>query len=112
MNKKLIPYLCLIIGSLLLLCAGWCWYTPIAMWAAPVFLIRFFRSQDRWVSTLAAVPLMVLALFVNSTVGWDFVLWQALLLGLVRAVPFLVVLYADRYFCRRVPPLLAQGNRI
>ncbi|MBN1312292.1 MAG: hypothetical protein JXB30_12815 [Anaerolineae bacterium] len=108
MNKQVRTYLWLILGSLLLLGTGWRWNVPFAMWLAPVFLIRFFRSQERWCGTLAAIPLTSLAMFANITGGWDFTVVEELGVGLARAVPFLVALYADRFFAHRGRPLLAS----
>jgi len=108
MSKQIRTYLWLVLGSVLLLGAGWRWNVPFAMWLAPIFLIRFFRSQERWYGTLAAIPLMSLALFANITGGWDFTIVEELGVGLARAVPFLVALYADRFFARRTQPILAS----
>lgn len=108
MSRQSRIYLWLVLGSLLLLGTGWRWNVAAATWLAPIFLIRFFRSQERWHGTLAAIPLMSLALFANITGSWDFTLAAELGLGLARAVPFLLALYADRFFARRTGPITAS----
>ena len=45
MNKQIKSYLWLALGSALLIVVGWRWNAPIAAWLAPVFFIRFFRTQ-------------------------------------------------------------------
>ncbi|MBN2005832.1 MAG: carbon-nitrogen hydrolase family protein [Anaerolineae bacterium] len=107
MNAKTHSYLWLLIGSALLLFMGWHWNVPVALWLAPVFLMRFFRTQERWPATLLAVPPMALALFANIHGGWDFSIPAELGLGLARALPFLLALTADRALHRRLPPILA-----
>ncbi|NOZ51349.1 MAG: hypothetical protein GXP37_15095 [Chloroflexi bacterium] len=106
-TKKASPYIWLVIGSSLLLLMGWKWNVPIAVWLAPVFLIRFFRSQERWLPTLIALPVMTLPLFANIHGGWDFPLAAEIGIGVIRALPFLVALYVDRFLARRLRPGLA-----
>jgi len=107
MIKKASPYIWLVMGSSLLLFMGWTWNVPIAVWLAPVFLIRFFRSQERWLPTLIALPVMTLPLFVSLHGGWDFPVIAEIGIGVVRALPFLAALYVDRFLARRLRPGLA-----
>lgn len=107
MNKQTQSYLWLILGSVLLVFTGWRWNAPFAVWLAPVLLLRFFRTQERWYTTLLAVPLMTLALFANITGSWDFTLVAEVGIGLLRAAPFLFALYLDRALVRRLRPGLA-----
>ncbi len=107
MHSKPSSYLWLLIGSALLFFIGWRWNVPLALWLAPVFLMRFFRTQERWPATLLAIPLMTLALFANVHGSWDFSIAAELTLGLARALPFLLALTADRALQRRLPPALA-----
>jgi apolipoprotein N-acyltransferase len=53
-------YAWLILGCVLLLSAGGKWNVPIATWLAPVFLLRFFRTRDRWIEALVALPVVFL----------------------------------------------------
>lgn len=108
MNKQKQSYLWLVLGSASLAFLGWRWNVPIAAWLAPVFLIRFFRSHERWPATLIAIPAMTLGLFVNLTGSWDFTPVQEIAVSLARAIPLLVALYADRYAVRRFKPLAAS----
>ncbi len=97
-------FLWLILGSFLLAFTGWRWNVPLAVWLAPVFLMRFVRTQERWRATMWAVPLMTLALFVNITGSWDFSLAAEIGIGLIRAAPFLLALALDRALARKLPP--------
>jgi apolipoprotein N-acyltransferase len=92
----------LAVGSALLIFMGWQWNGPFAMWLAPVFLMRFFRTQERWSATLIAIPAMGLGLFVNLTGSWDFGPIAKIGITLVRMLPMLAALYADRAATRRL----------
>jgi apolipoprotein N-acyltransferase len=107
MKKQTVSYLWLILGSFLLVFMGWRWNVPFAVWLAPVFLMRFFREQERWTATLPAIPLMTLALFANITGSWDFSFGAEIGIGLIRATPFLLALTLDRALARRLRPGLA-----
>ena len=102
MNKQIKSYLWLALGSALLIVVGWRWNAPIAAWLAPVFFIRFFRTQKSWRSTLVALPVMGLGLFLNLTGSWDFSFLAEVGISLIRAIPFLLPLYLDRYLTRRL----------
>ena len=57
MNKQLKSVVWLVTGSALLVLMGWRWNAAAAIWIAPVFLIRFFRGQDKLPATLIAIPM-------------------------------------------------------
>lgn len=57
---------------------------PFAAWAAPVFLIRFFRDTRRWLVTLAAIPALALASFIQLLGGWDLDAWMVVLVSFLR----------------------------
>ncbi len=107
MSRRIESGLWLILGASLLVFMGWRWNVPAAMWLLPIFLIHFFRLQERWVTTLWAVPLMTLALFINITGTWDFPWVAEVGIALLRAVPMLVALYLDRALSRRLPSSLS-----
>ena len=112
MNRQTRPYLWLALGSALLIVVGWRWNVPIAAWLAPVFLIRFFRTQKSWRSTLVAIPVMGLGLFLNLTGSWDFSFLAELGISLVIAVPLLLPLYLDRYLFNVVCPREVTPSRM
>ena len=95
------------LGAGLLFFLGWEWNSPVAAWLAPVFLIRSFRTAERWTGTLLVIPLMVAALWLAMTGRWPLPMGFELGINVGRALPFLVALYADRFLCRRVGPVAA-----
>ena len=107
MNNKFWSYLWLILGAALFLCMGWRWNAPIAMWLAPIFMLRFVRTQKRWTTAFLAIPVMTLALFANVHGGWDFSIPAEIGVGLARATPILIAMYLDRYLSRRLPLALS-----
>jgi hypothetical protein len=54
-SRGLSSYVWLAIGLVLFVFVGFGWNVPIAAWIAPVFLIRFFRMQDRQHGTLCPI---------------------------------------------------------
>lgn len=103
-QKKYAGYLnfvWLVLGCILNLFVGMRWNVPIAAWLAPVFLIRFFRNQDKWHKTLIAIPLLILMAFVKFHGGWDLSIVGEIGLGIVLIIPMLITLYLDRGFARR-----------
>ncbi len=95
------------LGCAGLVFVGWRWNMPIATWLAPIFLIRFFRRQDRWYKALIAIPLIAVAGFVNKTGAWDLDLGVEIALSLLLPIPWLLALYVDRYAAPRLRGVLA-----
>jgi apolipoprotein N-acyltransferase len=54
-------YTWLIVGCVLLLFVGGKWNVPVATWLAPVFLLRFFWTRERWYEILIALPAVFLS---------------------------------------------------
>ncbi len=97
------PWVWLGIGAVLFTFVGWRFNVAFAAWAAPVFLIRFFREQRRWYTALAAVPLLAVSSFIQMNGGWDLEPWMAYAFSVLRPAAFLVALYADRALFTRLP---------
>ncbi|MFL7793696.1 MAG: nitrilase-related carbon-nitrogen hydrolase [Anaerolineae bacterium] len=95
-------YVWLVIGCVLFAFVGMRWNVPVAAWLAPVFLIRFFRSRERWISTLAAPLLLAVASFAKFHGGWDLSVPAEIGLSIVLAAPLLIALYVDRALTRKV----------
>jgi apolipoprotein N-acyltransferase len=59
------------LGSAAYALIGWRWSAPAAAWIAPVFLLRFFRNQQKWYATLPAiVPLpLFLVLYIDRALS-------------------------------------------
>lgn len=102
-SNSLLSYVWLAIGCVLFAFIGLGWNMPVAAWIAPVFLIRFFRTQERWPRTLIALPIFVLAYFARFHGVWgDLSLGAEIGFSALMAVPFVVALYVDRYTSKRV----------
>ncbi len=95
----------LVLGAVLYAFVGWRWNIPIAAWLAPLFLMRFFRRQDRWYKALLAYPLLAVAGALNKWNAWDLDAIVQAGLSLLLPLPLLIALYLDRAFCRRLPAL-------
>jgi apolipoprotein N-acyltransferase len=83
----------------------WKWNVALAAWLAPIFLIRFFRSQSRWYFTLPAVLLLWAVSYANKAGVWGM---DPLLEGAVMGIavfPMLAALYFDRFLSRRLSGL-------
>ena len=104
---KLPGCLWLLLGAGLFTFIGWKFNVAFAAWAAPVFLIRFFRDTPRWPATLAAIPALALASFIQLVGGWDLDAWMVVLVCFLRPAAFLLGLYADRALGRPLPAAAA-----
>ena len=102
-------FLCLGFGGFFYTFIGWNWNMPLAAWIAPIFLIRFFRTRDKWLKTIPAVLLMVLASwfkFRGTMEGMLVASIEALIAPLL-AMPVLIPLYLDRALFKKVPNILS-----
>lgn len=98
---RYLNYIWLVLGCALNLFVGMRWNVPVAAWLAPIFLIRFFRSQDKWYKTLSAIPLLILMAFLKFHGGWDLSIIGEIGFAIVLIIPMLITLYLDRAFARR-----------
>jgi len=103
-KSRAMTWLWLLLGAASFTFIGWKFNVPFAAWAAPVLLIRFFRDTPRWPATLAAVPVLALASFIQLAGGWDLEAWMVVLVSFLRPASFLAGLYADRALSPRLPP--------
>ncbi len=97
------PWLILLAGAACFTFVGWRFNVPFAAWLAPLLLIRFFREQQRWVTTLPAILVLAVASFIQMNGGWDMDTWMVYTFSVLRPGAFLVALYADRALVRRLP---------
>jgi apolipoprotein N-acyltransferase len=100
-------WLWLALGAGLFTFIGWKFNVPFAAWAAPIFLIRFFRDTPRWTATLAVVPALALASFIQLVGGWDLEAWMVVAVSFLRPAALIAGLYADRALNRRLPAAAA-----
>ncbi|HUX22238.1 MAG TPA: nitrilase-related carbon-nitrogen hydrolase, partial [Spirochaetia bacterium] len=95
--------ICLLIGAIAFTFVGWRYNVPIAAWISPIFLLRYFRDARRWYVTLAAIPLLAIASYIQLAGGWDLDPWAFFLLPFLRPALLVGALYADRYLSPRLP---------
>ena len=55
----------LAVGTVAYAFIGWRWSAPAAAWIAPVFLLRFFRNQEKWYTPLLSLPFLYAAFLTN-----------------------------------------------
>ncbi len=107
MKKVYTSTLLLLLGAGLFTLVTWKWNVAAAAWLAPIFLIRFFRTQRRWITTLPAVFLLWAGSYANKTGAWEVEpIMEIILLGLAAA-PMITALYLDRAAHQRLRPWLA-----
>jgi len=98
-----VSLLWLVLGAVALTFVGWRYNVPLAAWIMPVFLVRFYRDQRRWYTTLIAIPLLTVASYLQLAGAWDLDPWQLYLLPLLRPAIIVVALYFDRALANRLP---------
>jgi apolipoprotein N-acyltransferase len=101
--RALRPWLWLLAGSFFFTFVGWRWNVAIAAWIAPLFLIRFFRDQERWYTALPAVATLAVASFFQMNNAWDLDAWMVPVFSVLRGTAVIAALYADRALRRRLP---------
>jgi apolipoprotein N-acyltransferase len=84
---------------------GWRWSAPAGAWIAPVFLLRFFRNQDKWYVPLLVLPGLYAAFLVNMIGAWDLPLVAQIFLPAIVPLPLILVLYVDRALSPRLSKL-------
>jgi apolipoprotein N-acyltransferase len=95
----------LALGSAAYALIGWRWSAPAAAWIAPVFLIRFFRNQEKWYVPLLVLPGLYGAFLINMLGAWDIPPAALVILPVIIPLPLILVLYIDRALSPRLPAL-------
>ena len=90
------------LGSAAYALIGWRWSAPAAAWIAPVFLLRFFRNQEKWYLPLLSLPCLYTAFLANMIGAWDLPLLAQLILPAIIPLPLILVLYVDRALSPRL----------
>ena len=104
-NRFAVDLIWLALGSAAYALVGWRWSAPAAAWIAPVFLLRFFRNQERWFIPLLALPCLYAAFLANMIGAWDLPLVAQITLPAVVPLPMIAVLYIDRALSPRLAGL-------
>jgi len=92
----------LALGSIAYAFIGWRWSAPAAAWIAPVFLVRFFRNQEKWYTPLLSLPFLYAAFLTNMIGAWDLPIIAQIILPAVIPLPLILVLYIDRVLSPRL----------
>ncbi|UCG00105.1 MAG: hypothetical protein JSV89_11325 [Spirochaetaceae bacterium] len=90
------------LGSVAYAFIGWRWSAPAAAWIAPVFLLRFFRNQEKWHTPLLALPCLYAAFLTNMIGAWDLPVIAQIVLPAIVPLPLILVLYIDRALSPRL----------
>ena len=90
-NGFVLDMLWLAIGSVSYAFIGWRWSAPAAAWIAPVFLIRFFRNQEKWYIPLLALPFLYAAFLTNMIGAWDLPVIAQIILPAIVPLPLILV---------------------
>ena len=99
------PYLWLLIGAGLLLFSNGRWIIPLATWLAPLFLIRFARTQPsrKGLGLLLAVNVLASLFFWQGIIPGGLYMPVACGIAVVFWLPYL----ADRLLVNRLPGFIA-----
>ena len=108
-NGFAVDLLWLALGCTAYALIGWRWSAPAAAWIAPVFLLRFFRNQEKWYVPLLALPCLYAAFLANMIGAWDLPLVAQIILPAIVPLPLILVLYVDRALS---PHLTALGSTL
>ena len=100
----------LVLGSVAYAFIGWRWSAPAAAWIAPVFLLRFFRNQERWYTPLLALPCLYAAFLTNMLGAWDLPIIAQITLPAIVPLPLIMVLYIDRALSARLEGIREIGR--
>ena len=97
----------LFLGAGLFALVTWKWNVAIAAWLAPVFLVRYFRSRQRFYAALPAVLLLWAVSYANKAGAWAMDPILEVAVSGIAVLPLVAALFLDRYPARRLPPFWA-----
>ena len=106
-NGFALDMLWLAIGSAAYAFIGWRWSAPAAAWIAPVFLVRFFRNQEKCYTPLLSLPFLYAAFLINMIGAWDLPLIIQVVLPAIVPLPLILVLYIDKALSPRLKGIWA-----
>lgn len=108
-NIGFLSYLWLAIGLVLLVFSnGIQTIIPITTWLAPVFLIRFLRTQSKLKGSLLFLPLFVIAwIYMVFGLYSGIPEWVSVLTGVIYGLVFFLPFLADRLITPKIKGFLA-----
>ncbi len=104
-NTALSSFVLLVLGIGLYTLITWKWNVAAAAWLAPIFLIRYFRLQRRWLATIPAALLLWAASYANKAGAWGMDPLLEIAVCAIAAMPMIGALYIDRHTSRRLAGL-------
>ncbi len=108
-RETILDYIYLLIGCFLFVFIGWRWNMPFAAWISPIFLMRFFRNQKKFWSTLLVLPFLAVATYLKMRDGWHIPLGYQILLCIFVPLLFVMIpLYIDRFIAKRYESILGS----
>jgi len=101
-------YLWLIIGFVFLIFSNGIWkIIPLATWLAPVFLMRFMRTQDKTKGLLLSVPIFLIAwIIMANNLYSGMPVWVSILTALIYGIIFYLPFLADRLMTQKIKGFL------
>ena len=100
-------YLYLFLGFVFLFFSNGRWTVPLAIWIAPIFLVRFLRFH----TPLKGYIFLVGALFISNIFIWDGLIPMSgflyYLISLMMSIAVALVLIIDRIYSRRIKGIIS-----
>jgi len=109
MKSKHMSYIWLLIGFVFLIFSNGIFrIIPIAAWLAPVFLIRFLRTQKKLKGLLISLPVFLIAWIIMVYGLYSGMpAWVSIISGLVYGIVFFLPYLADRSISPRIKGFLS-----
>lgn len=92
------PWIVGIAGTAMLMFFGWSLHVPLAMWLAPLLLLRAVRVSPHWSVMVALFAASISFRWANITGGWDMPLVAEIGFSALVVLPLWAGLLADRLY--------------
>jgi len=103
MKKKIFIKMTVLSVATITFCfIGLKWNVPIVIWFWPLFLLFYLRNETDILHLSMPVPLLILSSYISIAGGMDMSFSLHIGISLIRSLPFLFALYADRLFYGKV----------
>lgn len=106
-EQHILKYSFLIIASFLFYFTGMRYAFFIAPWMAFIFFVFYFREKNKWYDYLVISLLLIIPKFFIVHNGWEMSIWLELSATIFTLIPIFLALFADKYFHKKLPSILA-----